>query len=147
MGTVNYVSTTPRSSETLHVTYGLFPGWPTTVHFQWIQVHLACLNRSTNHDRYYCDYRHDGRHFRSFVMYISGAKFEQRCFHISMDIPDWLLYCFSGVISDLNKGVTKLRHHIRSLWRGPRSDIMLQICFLEKITGDQFFLGDLWETS
>ena len=44
-------------------------------------------------------------------------------------------------MTDLNKGVTKPRHHIR-LWRGARSDFVLQICFLEKkkknITGDHF---------
>ena len=30
-------------------------------------MHLACLNKSTNHDRYYCDYPRDGHHFLSFV--------------------------------------------------------------------------------
>ena len=35
LSTINYVLTTPSSSETtLYVTDGLFPGWPTTVHFQ-----------------------------------------------------------------------------------------------------------------
>ena len=29
--------------------------------------------------------RHDGCHFVSFVMYISGAKFEEHCFNISGD--------------------------------------------------------------
>ena len=53
--------------------------------------------------RYYCDYRHDGRHFLSFVMYISGAKFEKRCFNISIDIPDLMLYCFSGIMNDLRR--------------------------------------------
>ena len=42
-----------------------------------------------------------------------------------------VLHCFSGTMIDLNKGVTKLYHNIR-LSRGAISDIMLQICFLEK---------------
>ena len=37
----------PRLIETTpYVTDGLFPGWPTTVYFQWIQVRLACHTRS-----------------------------------------------------------------------------------------------------
>ena len=49
-----------------------------------------------------------------------------------------VLHCFSGIMTDLNKGVTKLCHHIR-LWRDARSDIMFQICFVEKkIPGDHF---------
>ena len=37
-------------------------------------------------------------HFVSFVMYISGAKFQEYCFNISRDILDWVLHCFSGKI-------------------------------------------------
>ena len=56
--------------------------------------------------------------------------------NISIDILDWVLYYFSGTMIDLNKGVTKPRHHI-GLSRGAWSDIMLQICFLKKnLTGD-----------
>ena len=40
-------------------------------------------------------------HFASFVMHISGAKFEDHCFNISRDILDWVLYCFSGTIYDV----------------------------------------------
>ena len=32
--------------------------------------------------------RHDGCHYVSFVMYIAGAKFEERCFKISRVILD-----------------------------------------------------------
>ena len=39
--------------------------------------------------------------FVSFVMYISGAKFEDHCFNISRDILDGVLYCFSGTIYDV----------------------------------------------
>ena len=35
-------------------------------------------------------------------MYISGAKFEEHCFNIFRDILDWVLYCFSGTIYDVN---------------------------------------------
>ena len=72
------------------------------------------------------------------VMCSFGANFKQRSFNISIDIPNRALYCFSAIMTDLNKGVTKPRHHIR-LWRGARSDIVLQICFLEKrISRDHF---------
>ena len=40
-------------------------------------------------------------HFVSFLMYISGGKFEDHCFNISRDILDWVLYCFSGTIYDV----------------------------------------------
>ena len=40
--------------------------------------------------------RHDGSHFLSLVIYISGAKFEEQLFNISRDILDWVLHCFSG---------------------------------------------------
>ena len=40
-------------------------------------------------------------YFVSFVMYISGAKFEDHCFNISRGILDWVLYCFSGTIYDV----------------------------------------------
>ena len=39
--------------------------------------------------------------FSSFVMHISGAKFEEHCSNISRDIVDWVLYCFSGTICDV----------------------------------------------
>ena len=44
---------------------------------------------------------HDGCHFVSFVMYISGAKFKEHCFNISRDILDWVLNCFSGTTYDV----------------------------------------------
>ena len=34
-------------------------------------------------------------------MYISGAKFEEQCFNISIDILDWVLYCLSRTTYDL----------------------------------------------
>ena len=45
--------------------------------------------------------RHDSCHFVSFVMYISGAKFEDHCFNISWDILDSVFYRFSGTIYDV----------------------------------------------
>ena len=44
---------------------------------------------------------HDSCHFVSFVMYISGAKFEDHCFNISGDILNSVFYCFSGTIYDV----------------------------------------------
>ena len=35
------------------------------------------------------------------MMLVSGAKFEEQCFNISRDIPDWVLYCFSGTTYDV----------------------------------------------
>ena len=35
------------------------------------------------------------RHSVSFVMYISGSKFEEHCSNISGDILDGVLYCFN----------------------------------------------------
>ena len=40
-------------------------------------------------------------HSVSFVMYISGAKFEEHCFNISGDILDLVLYCFSRTTYDI----------------------------------------------
>ena len=40
-------------------------------------------------------------HSVSFVMYISGAKFEEHCFNISGDILDSLFYCSSEMIYDI----------------------------------------------
>ena len=37
----------------------------------------------------------------SFVMYISGAEFEEHCFNISRDILDSVFYCSSGKIYDV----------------------------------------------
>ena len=34
-------------------------------------------------------------------MYISGAQFEERCFNISRDILDWVLFCFSETAYDI----------------------------------------------
>ena len=45
--------------------------------------------------------QYSGCHFVSFVLYISGAKFEDHCFNISRDILYWVLYCFSGTIYDV----------------------------------------------
>ena len=41
-------------------------------------------------------------HSLPFVMHISGAKFEEHCSNICRDIVDWVLYCFSGTIYDVN---------------------------------------------
>ena len=43
----------------------------------------------------------DSCHFLSFVMYISGAKSEDHCFHISGDILNSVFYRFSGTIYDV----------------------------------------------
>ena len=40
-------------------------------------------------------------HSVSFVMYVSGAKFEEHCSNISEDILDGVLYCFSGTTYDV----------------------------------------------
>ena len=40
-------------------------------------------------------------HFDSFVMYISGAKFEDHWSNISGDILNSVFYCFSGTIYDV----------------------------------------------
>ena len=40
--------------------------------------------------------------FVSFVMYISGAKFEDHCSNISGDILNSVFYRFSGTIFDVN---------------------------------------------
>ena len=40
-------------------------------------------------------------HFVSFVMYISGAKFEEHCSNISGDIVNSVFYRFSGTIYDV----------------------------------------------
>ena len=40
-------------------------------------------------------------HFVSFVMYISGAKFEDHCSNISGDILNSVFYRFSGTIYDV----------------------------------------------
>ena len=40
-------------------------------------------------------------HSLPFVMYISGAKFEEHCSNMSRDIADCVLYCFSGTIYDV----------------------------------------------
>ena len=40
-------------------------------------------------------------HFVSFVMFISGAKFEDHCFNISGDILNSIFYRFSGTIYDV----------------------------------------------
>ena len=45
--------------------------------------------------------QHDSCHFVSFVMYISGAKFEDHCFNISGDILNSVFYRFSGTIYDV----------------------------------------------
>ena len=45
--------------------------------------------------------RHNSCHFVSFVMYISGAKFEDHCFNISGDILNSVFYRFSGAIYDV----------------------------------------------
>ena len=44
--------------------------------------------------------QHSRRHSVSFVMDISGAKFEEHCSNISRDILDRVLYCFSGTTYD-----------------------------------------------
>ena len=40
-------------------------------------------------------------HFVSFVMYITGAKFEDRCSNISRDILNSVFHRFSGTIYDV----------------------------------------------
>ena len=44
---------------------------------------------------------HDSCHFVSFVMYISGAKFEDHGFNIFGDIFNSVFYRFSGTIYDV----------------------------------------------
>ena len=45
--------------------------------------------------------QHRRCHFVSFVMYISGAKFEEHCSNISRDILDSVFYCSTGTIYDI----------------------------------------------
>ena len=45
--------------------------------------------------------QHRRCHSVSFVMYISGAKFEEHCSNISSDILDSVFYCSSGTIYDV----------------------------------------------
>ena len=45
--------------------------------------------------------QHSRCRFVCFVMYISGAKFEEHCSNISGDILNLVLYCFSGTIYDI----------------------------------------------
>ena len=35
------------------------------------------------------------------MMLVSGAKFEEHCFNISIDIRKWVLYCFNGTTYDV----------------------------------------------
>ena len=46
-------------------------------------------------------------HLVSFVMYISGAKFEEHCFNISRDICYSVFYYFSCKPHDVNLSITK----------------------------------------
>jgi len=45
--------------------------------------------------------QHNRCHSVSFMMYISGAKFEECCSNISGDILDSVCYCLSGTIYDV----------------------------------------------
>ena len=45
--------------------------------------------------------QHSRCHSVSFVMYISGAKFDEHCSNISGDILDWVLYCFIETTYDV----------------------------------------------
>ena len=45
--------------------------------------------------------QHGRCHSVSFVMYISGAKFEEHCSNISRDILDSAFYCSTGTIYDV----------------------------------------------
>ena len=45
--------------------------------------------------------QHRRFHSVSFVMYISGAKFEEHCSNISRDILDSVFYCSTGTIYDV----------------------------------------------
>ena len=45
--------------------------------------------------------QHSTCHAFSFVMYISGAKFEEHCSNISGVILDWVLHRFSGTTYDV----------------------------------------------
>ena len=45
--------------------------------------------------------QHSRCHSVSFVMYVSGAKFEEHCSNISGDILDQVWHCFSGTTYDV----------------------------------------------
>ena len=45
-------------------------------------------------------------HSISFVMYISGAKFEEQCFNISRDLLDSVFYCQSGTIYSMTSSLS-----------------------------------------
>ena len=45
--------------------------------------------------------QHSRCHSVSFVMHVSGAKFEEHCSNISGDILDRVLHCFSGTTYDV----------------------------------------------
>jgi len=57
--------------------------------------------------------QHSRCHSVSFVMYISGAKFEETCCNISRVILDWMLCCFSGTTYDV---ITFLICIIQKTW-------------------------------
>ena len=45
--------------------------------------------------------QHTGSHSVSFLMYISGAKFEEHCSNISRDIRDSVFYCSGRTTYDV----------------------------------------------
>ena len=45
--------------------------------------------------------RHSRCHYVSFVIKVSGAKFEEHCSNISGDTLDYVLYCFIGTNYDV----------------------------------------------
>ena len=45
--------------------------------------------------------QHSRCHSVSFVMYVSGAKFEEHCSNISGDILERVLYCFNETTYDV----------------------------------------------
>ena len=47
--------------------------------------------------------QHSRCHSVSFVMYVSGAKFEEHCSNISGDILDLVYNCLSGTIYNVIK--------------------------------------------
>ena len=44
---------------------------------------------------------YDECHYVSFLMFVTGAKFEEYCFNISRVILDGVLCCFSGTTYDI----------------------------------------------
>ena len=89
--------------------------------------------------------RHNGCYFVSFVIYISGAKFQEHCFNIFRDILDWVLNCFSGSTYDVITYNTKTWISLKRkkiFQKGKRHSSLLWKAF--QISRNYFLLHRHW---